>query len=271
MRPLRILSDIHYGDRASRVTALGRLSPLFDGAGSLVLNGDTMDTRPGAAEGVTESSRRDVEQFFASSGLPTTFITGNHDPDISGHHDWEVAGGAVYLTHGDVLFADGVPWSQDREMIGREIARALASLPAPIAGTLEEQLRIHREVAGRVYQRHQVERRLVQYFLRLAEDTIWPPSRVFKILQAWRDAPGRAATLGRLHRPKAKFVLIGHTHRPGIWEFPEGPTVINTGSYTLPLGAYAVDVTTEALAVRQVVFKGGSYRAGSMIREFSLA
>ena len=271
MLPLRILSDIHYGDKASRVRSLGRLSPLFEGVRAAVLNGDTMDTRPGAAQGVTEASRQEVEGFFRSTGVPCTFLTGNHDPDISTHHSLELAGGKVFLTHGDVLFDDGVPWSQDREMMGREIARGLAALPQGVALSLEDQLRVHRDVAARVYQRHQTEKRVVQYFLRLAEDTIWPPSRVLKILEAWRQSPGKAAALGRAHRPGARFVLIGHTHRPGIWQSPEGPTVINTGSYTLPLGAYAVDLLEDSLRVIKVDFRSGSFRPGALVREFSLA
>ncbi len=52
---IRILSDLHYGDRGSRIRTLSSLTPLFEGAGSLVLNGDTLDCssrapiRPGTA------------------------------------------------------------------------------------------------------------------------------------------------------------------------------------------------------------------------------
>ncbi|MBC7369402.1 MAG: hypothetical protein H7343_21760, partial [Undibacterium sp.] len=36
----RILSDLHYGDRASRLLSLGQLRPLLDGPDHVVLNGD---------------------------------------------------------------------------------------------------------------------------------------------------------------------------------------------------------------------------------------
>jgi len=43
----RIFSDLHFGDRASRARRLAQLRPLLDGVDALVLNGDTLDTRPG--------------------------------------------------------------------------------------------------------------------------------------------------------------------------------------------------------------------------------
>ena len=43
---IRIISDVHFADRGSRVRSLGQLRPLLEGATLLVLNGDTLDTRP---------------------------------------------------------------------------------------------------------------------------------------------------------------------------------------------------------------------------------
>ena len=41
---IRIFSDLHYGDRSSRLRRLDQLSPLLDGISRLILNGDTLDT-----------------------------------------------------------------------------------------------------------------------------------------------------------------------------------------------------------------------------------
>ncbi|MSU71295.1 MAG: hypothetical protein EXS43_02985 [Opitutus sp.] len=60
----RILSDIHFGDRASRVHRLAQLRPLLHGVAQLVLNGDTLDTRPGPAPHRTVELQTEVLDFF---------------------------------------------------------------------------------------------------------------------------------------------------------------------------------------------------------------
>ena len=92
-----------------------------------------------------------------------------------------------------------------------------------------------------------------------------------RIIQAWREEPARAAALVRRHRPNAKFIVMGHTHRPGFWRMPGGLTVINTGSFCRPLGSFAVDVSSTHLVIRRVDAARGEFRAGSVVAEFALA
>ena len=66
-------------------------------------------------------------------------------------------------------------------------------------------------------------------------------------------------------------MLIGHTHRPGVWTTPSGVTVINTGSLCRPFGACAVDITRGSLMVRQVELRSGEFRIGETIAQFALA
>lgn len=66
-------------------------------------------------------------------------------------------------------------------------------------------------------------------------------------------------------------MLIGHTHRPGVWPTHSGLTVINTGSFSRPWGALAVDLTATRLTVRRIVARGRHFRLGPMIAEFALA
>ena len=107
--PIRIVSDIHFADRSSRVGALDELRPLFVDVASLVLNGDTLDTRPGSDPG----KRGEVLGWLAKAGPDVTIITGNHDPDLSSTHWAEFSEGSVFVTHGDILFDSIVPWSKD--------------------------------------------------------------------------------------------------------------------------------------------------------------
>jgi predicted phosphodiesterase len=262
---------VHYADRSSRVHSLRQMRPLFDGATSLVLNGDTLDTRTGKNPARTREKRREVLEHFGSAGVPVTFLTGNHDPDLSEEHALELEGGRILVTHGDVLFDTIVPWSHDAGMIEGKVVAALAAIPNEESGTLESRLRAFRSVSAAIPQRHQSEPNLLRYCVRFANDTIWPPWRALSILRAWREAPGLAEAVARRHRPKAGFVLIGHTHKPGIWRMKSGLVVINTGSFCAPFGAFAADIGPGMLRVRRVQFKAGEFHPGPSVAEFPLS
>ncbi|HVW22370.1 MAG TPA: metallophosphoesterase [Opitutaceae bacterium] len=267
--PIRIFSDIHFGDRLSQVTSLAQLTPLLQGVSRVILNGDTIDTRPGGDPALTRAWRAKAAAFAAASPAPLTFLTGNHDPDCSGQHALELAGGRVFLTHGDVIFDNIVPWGRDAGPIRARLSAALAALPAGGRGDLDARLRTYRQVAAGVRQRHQAERNFWRYHLRLAHDTIWPPYRLWRIPWAWLVAPGRTAALLRRHRPDARFILVGHTHRPGIWR-RHGLTVINTGSFTRPWGAFAVDLGPDELVVRRIERREGRFHPGAVRARLAL-
>lgn len=267
----RIFSDVHFGDRASRVHRLAQLRPLLDGVTHLVLNGDTLDTRPAASPEHTARCRAEVAAFFPAHVARTTFLTGNHDANFSPHHHCELAGGAIFVIHGDILFDNIVPWSQDAPAAGRRIAEGLAHLPAGQRHDLDQRLAVFRQVAMTLPQRHQSERHGLKYTLRFLADTLWPPHRAFLILHAWRVMPQRAGELARRHRPRARFIVTGHTHRPGIWPSPGGATVINTGSFTVPVRACAVDLAGDHLLVRRIERRTGEFRPGPVLAEFPLA
>lgn len=267
----RIFSDIHYGDHSSQARSLEQLAPLLHGPSALVLNGDTLETRPGPTPDRTAAMRAEVEAFFPRHVSQTTFLTGNHDADLTAHHALEFAGGEIFVTHGDILYDDLVPWSRDATLIRRRLAEEFLPLSAAQREELETRLAVFRRVAITIPQRHQSERNLLKYAVNFANDTVWPPNRVFKILQAWREMPGLAAALLRQHRPKAKYIVVGHTHRPGIWRQPDGIVVINTGSFCRPFGGSVVDISSEKLAIRRIEVRRGEFRPGAVVGEFALA
>ena len=266
---IRILSDLHYGDRGSRIKSLPSLAPLFEGATSLVLNGDTLDTRPGPDPAATVALRTETLEFFAHSAPPTTFLTGNHDPDITPRHTLDLAGGLIFITHGDIIFEDLVPWSQDAPIIRQRLAGELAALPAEQRNQLDARLAVYRHVAASIPQRHQSERNRLKYTLGFMKDTVWPPDRVLRVLRAWHRGPGLAADLTRRHRPSARFVIIGHIHHPGFWR-RNGVTVLNTGSFCPPLGGGVIDIAPGRLALRRIVQQRGEFRLGKTVAEFAL-
>jgi predicted phosphodiesterase len=268
--PVRIISDIHYAERACRARSIAELDPLTKGVSRLVLNGDTLDTRRGPDNARTARIRAEVEGYFAGCGCPVTFLTGNHDPDISRDHVLELGSGRVLVTHGDVLYDSIVPWSNEAGLMRQRVLQALAALPGDTGAQLEHRIGAFRVAAASIDQRHQSEPDALRYVIRLAGDTVWPPTRVLKILKAWREAPARADSLARRHRPRARVVLIGHTHKPGVWRMPSGVVVVNTGSFCRPAKPIAADVTPGSVIVRRIDERGGGFHAGSIITEIPL-
>ena len=268
---IRIFSDLHYGDRASRVHSLAQLAPLLDGPSQVIVNGDSLDTRQGPDPQRTAELREEILNFFGRSHPQTRLMTGNHDPDISALHALDFTSHRVFVTHGDVLFEDIVPWGRDVPSIRASLAAARAALTAAEYRVLETRLILFRRICAALPQRHQVERNRWKYLRSFAADTFWPPLRLVHILRAWREAPRRATALIGVHRPDARFAIVGHVHRPGVWHSPQGRIAINTGSFCPPLGACLVDLAPDRLIVRRIKLRRGSFHPGTVQAEFALA
>lgn len=268
---IRIFSDIHYGDRSSQVRSLTQLAPLFDGADQVVLNGDSLDTRVGPYPDRTAEIRAEATGFFAQAGPRIVLMTGNHDPDLSPLHAQTLVGGQVLVTHGDVLFENIVPWGRDVPLIQKIVREEQARNAHLDDGSLEARLQVFRQACARIPQRHQVETNRWKHLISYTLDTFWPPQSAGRVLWAWQVAPERAAALAATHRPNARFVLIGHTHRPGVWRTRSGRVVINTGSFTRPLGSCLVELTPGLLRVRRVVARRGAFFPDRTMAEFTLA
>ncbi|MBL9201161.1 MAG: metallophosphoesterase family protein [Opitutaceae bacterium] len=271
MPEIRILSDLHFGDRASQVTSLQQLRPLLEGVGHVVLNGDTLDTRPGPHPAHTAEARAMVSDFFPRHTPEASFITGNHDPDFGVTHETELAGGDIWITHGDVFFEEIVPWGNDAPLMRARLEAELAGLAPEHRADLRSLFAAVRRVAFSIPQRHQSERNPWKHAWRYLGDSVWPPTRAARILRAWRDGPRLAASFASLHRPRARFLVCGHTHRPGAFRQPDGRLVLNTGSFCRPLGGLAIDLEGGRLLVRPIVRRRGEFRAGASLADFALA
>ena len=266
----RILSDLHYGDPASRVRSLDALCPLFAGADRIVFNGDSVETRHSPISDQTEAIRREFLEFAQNAAPRCTVMTGNHDPDVSAIHHLELLGGLVFITHGEVLFDDLVPWSRELPQIRELYRQELAALSPLQREAPDERL----AAAKRACARHELSvdphpRHLTGRVLRTA-NIFWPPRCSWAMFKAWHQLPDRAAAFARAFRPNVRFVAVGHTHRPGVW-IRSDTVIINTGSFRPPFGCYATDVSFEQVVVRQVRHSGGRFEFGRVIAAFALA
>jgi predicted phosphodiesterase len=264
----RILSDLHFRDHGG-LRRLETLRPLLDGIENLVLNGDSLESRvPEGAEVLAE-----LRGFFAAAGVPTRYLSGNHDPDISPEADAELASGALWVTHGDIFWDDAAPWSrfapQFRALIADERRqRRLDPMTSPLAALLAA----HRTAHLRGGAHHRPGDRRLRARLAHLGQTLFPPTQVLRMTVAWRQGPELAARWAKRWRPTARFVLFGHIHRPGIWTSPVGDTtVINTGSFGPPFGPWCVDLEANRLRVRRLERRQGQWYPGKVRREFALA
>lgn len=265
--PIRIISDLHLGYSGSLVTDAAQLRPLLAGVGTIVLNGDTAEMR---GEKHWPDARGELEKLrglCAEARVQSVFINGNHDPAISSVNHLDLLEGAVLATHGDMLYHDLAPWSKEAKALGLAHSELLEGLDDSSFTDFEARLRLMKDAIHCVelpdLRLHSGRLARVAMFAR----ECWPPTRPFKILRCWHDAPGRAVALAQLFRPRARFILIGHTHLGGVTRVGSR-VVINTGSFTPLLGRFLVDIEDGALTVRHIRRDHGVFAPGRDVRRF---
>lgn len=265
--PILILSDLHLGHPASRLTDPAMLAPLFSGMRTVVFNGDTVETRPRKLWSQRGRMLHSLRDLVEEAGAEMILINGNHDPSISKINHLDLADGAVLVTHGDVLFRNISPWSWEAPLVGSEIQKVLGEMSGDDFASLEKRLTAIKQ-ASLVLEMHDASSptgRLagLAAFLREA----WPPWRPLSILRCWYQTPHYAEGLARVFRPRARFVVIGHTHYSGVWK--RGPRVIvNTGNFLAYSRRLAVVLDQEQMEVRRIVRRNNAFELGSPLATF---
>jgi predicted phosphodiesterase len=266
--PIRILSDLHFGHPASIIENPEQLIPLFREAKTIVFNGDTVELRYLRGRRIGMRNYDLMRAACETAGVHPIFINGNHDPILSETSHLDLANGAVLVTHGDLLFHDISPWSHEAGVIGEAHTRELEELGEDAFLDFEKRLKASKRAALSIELHRTRMRRDKLSALRTLLRECWPPWRPFQVIHSWAITPGRAEALARVFRPRARFILIGHTHFSGCWR--RGPRmVINTGSF-LPFGGrMAIDVQGETLTVRPILLERGVFKAGAPMMQFA--
>lgn len=264
-----MISDIHLGHPACLVKKVENLAPLFRGAGTVVFNGDSVELRFLKGRQIGQRHARTLEQVCLDAGAQPFFINGNHDPILAHESHLDLVGGAVLITHGDLLFHDISPWSHDAPIIGKEHKKVLAEMGDDAFYDFEKRLKASKRasLAIELHKPRLPPGVLAAIFTVLRE--CWPPWRPLQIVRSWIVTPSKAVALARVFRPRARIIIIGHTHFAGVWK--RGPRVIvNTGSF-LPLsgGRIAVEICGEKVTPRKIVNAGERFEMGSEIDSFT--
>ena len=266
--PIRIISDLHLGHPSSSLADPAQLLPLLSGPSTVIFNGDSVEIHliERRKQGFINAAA--LKEVCAKAGTEPCFINGNHDPNISEMDHADLADGSVLVTHGDMLFHSISPWNRrNSRIMGQAHTEALKKLGPDDFLVFEKRLHASKHAALAI-EMHKVplpRGKLARVAFVVEE--FWPPWRPFQIFKCWWDTPAKADALARTFRPQARFVIIGHTHRAGIWRVGER-VVINTGSLMPFAGSLAIDIADRKISVKKIVFDGRQYTTGREIAEF---
>lgn len=248
--PVRIFSDLHLGHPLSVVREAAGLGPLAEGAGTVLLNGDTFEPHLERARGTAATWRAELDRVVTAAGAGIVYLSGNHDPEASPLDHADLGGGQVFVTHGDVLFERLTPWSLDAEFLARARASSLGRHPLARRDDVGPHLQAAREAAAEGHARRR--RRKSGSLVRVLS---WMPAKFWYVFQAWRTAPTLGRRFLQQFRPDTRFLVYGHIHRAGVAR--RGRRVlINTGAFQWGCRRLCVEVDAAGVRVRPVVGRG---------------
>ena len=264
--PVVIVSDLHLSCRGRWRDRLRRLRPLWAGAASMVFNGDTIAWATAADADVSRQMLAHLADLCRADGAEAVFLAGNSDFDLVELRHLDLAGGKVLVTHGDVIFKEVCPWRAAAPQLRLARRNFLAALPAQQRQTLEAQLAAARHAVAEV----DCPRRIGPLGHLELPARLWRllknPAQPWAVMRTWRLAPSLAAELLERYRPRARAIILGHTHRAGLWRIGDR-LVINTGTPGQLGRALVARIHDGQIVVRRV---GRDYRPGTTIGRFKL-
>ncbi len=267
---IRVLSDLHWGHKASLIKASESLEGLVREADKVIFNGDTLEQKFEDSPSRLKKPLPSLAQFrdlLEKWDIEPIFLTGNHDPCISNAHYCELNSGEILVTHGDAIFRSVAPWSSNKKILENAVKRGLARSTATQSfysylqmfkdASLEEHALVQ-DYDPTVWGK-------IQIFLRQA----WPPTRALTILKCWQEAPEKAVEFVNKFGKTPQFLIIGHTHKPNITKLGS-TTVINTGSFLPWPGATALDIDSDGLTARKIIKRKGRFSTDDIISRFEV-
>jgi len=211
----------------------------------------------------------ELARICHQQGKKAFFVNGNHDPTVSNINHLDLHQGAVLVTHGDILFLGLAPWSRVAKHYRTKHRQILDNLGPEDFTDFEKRLRAAKRTTIEL---QMIEPALTSERLpglRLFIRQFWPPFRPLMIVKAWWETPGLAANLGRVFRPQARFIFVGHTHFPGAWKV-DPRIVINTGGFVPPFRACVAIIDSNKIELRQVVSYKREFVLGKRIAGYAI-
>ncbi|MBI1370323.1 MAG: hypothetical protein GC162_16940 [Planctomycetes bacterium] len=252
-----ILSDTHLGRPEAAARSAQALRPLWQRVDHLVLNGDVAEVHHPVHRGAAARQVVALQEMCEEDGVAVTMLSGNHDPYLSDRRHLHLCQGRVFVTHGDVMHPSIAPWSPSAEKIRTVYELAMAKIRPELRGDLEQRLAAAQHAAHAEW----------AYLEKAppkstALEVLKRPWIIPMVLAYWRRIPHLAVEFAAQMVPEARFIILGHTHRHGIWKIADR-VVINTGSYGFPGKPRAVLIDGGEMTVWPIVFDGQTYHTAA--------
>lgn len=269
---IRIVSDLHVGHKASVVDNIQALAPLAEDVDWLIFNGDTLELKYGDFDSKqydAELEKRRFDDEAAKWGCKISLITGNHDPEISELHSLSLLNGDVFVTHGDGLFPEIAPWSSNIKSLQKHAAMIDPDATGKSEKDLHDYLELHKKVTILAHADDKEYNPTMWGKVKIFVHQAWPPTTPFRVMKSWSEVPARARSLVARFGLAPKFIVIGHSHNPGVWK-RGNQTVINLGSFFPWPGARCIDIDENTLKVRKIRKRQNDVKVGRTIASFDL-
>lgn len=262
-----ILSDLHLGHVCAKLESAQGLKSLFERADHVVLNGDSIEERCGG-----EDSHRHLNDLYTladSCGVTLRILTGNHDPQISSEHSLDFFDGELLVMHGDAVFPGISPWGKEASRIAHKHLSDVREAEAARSITLQERLEIARNASLHMPVQRWMSGKRRGTLLTLLRRLI-VPYKAWGIIKCWWEAASLTERFCSHYAPKAKLVVVGHTHRRGIWQ-RKNLTIVNLGGYLPGSEAYAVVIDDSRILVHHVQVREGRCHLGGVSADLTSA
>jgi predicted phosphodiesterase len=260
--PVRFVSDLHLGHDMCTLRSTSELWPLIDGAGTVVLNGDTTEDQSSSFSARSEDMYAEVQALCTRAGAELVCLNGNHDP-TRWPHDWlDLAGGKLFVTHGHVLLRMVSPWSRKLDGCRADLERIYSEYTAEQFGDIQVRFEIARRcsLAMPPSETRQESRSLLARAGLFFRET-WPPKRPWEVLKVWARLPSIAGRFVSDFRPSARAMLFGHTHRAACWR-RKGRLLVNTGGFVTFSRALLAELSEGRLSIFDVEERKSERRRG---------
>lgn len=273
--PIRVISDLHLGHPACRVQSVEQLSPLFQGAGTIVFNGDTVEQRSPELAEKSASILAELKQLLANENIHPVFLRGNHDPHISTIDYLELPEHKTMITHGDCLYRKISPWNPKIWKLEADFAKlAEQMLPSKSSGQHADfQTLLNYTQQCRLIAKGDESKKLLSgrwNKLHSAGRLIYPPRRPIEIVRCWSQHRKRIDEFQQRYAPLCDYVLVGHIHRNGIHRLGKpsaGKYGINTGGFLSFGNALMVEFNhNENVSVFAIDESGVDFQIGKRVR-----
>ena len=269
--PIVVFSDLHLKSWDNWDRELERLRGLWENAKTIILNGDTLSWRIAKHPDIREKMRNDITDYFHRNGLETIFVAGNSDQEITGQDYHFLCGEKILALHGHAIFDDVSPWNYCASQLKQNRRQFLESTSKPSRNTLDAYAQSARsatiEIQQQCLKKHCKTRAQSFFFLNIHKFRTL--LRIGKILKSWKNTPKLAAGFLELYAPETKFLIMGHTHRSGVWK-PDGRVIINTGSIRNHRHALLVQLENDTLKVFRIRRNKKQLILGQLVEEFAV-